>query len=412
MTSNSAGETLADPIKGMELESPTTSHSPGRVTSKDQENDYTEKLPTFQHSWSVWCIFFVLSLFSFLSALDGTIITTSLPTITREIGANNKQLYLWIAQCFFFSSTVPQPLFGQLADIFGRRNPFLVAVGLFALGSGLSGGAINPAMLITGLTVQGLGAAGLYVLSDIIICDIVPPRHRGPYLGTVLSAAGIGSTLGPVIGGGLAQHNWRWIFYLNLPTTGFGLIVILLLLKVKHERCPTWPDALKRVDFLGALIFILSMISLFLGLIMGGVQHPWASWRVILPLVLGVLGWLLFHFHQAAPRLCPSPSTPPQLFTNRTSATGFILIFLSSILLQSLPYFLPLYLQGVKLASPLLSGVYYLPFALAIIPFAGVGGWLLSKWGRYIPIHYCGFALLTLGFGLLSTLTIESAHAA
>jgi len=83
-------------------------------------------------------------------------------------------------------------------------------------------------------------------------------------------------------------------------------------------------------------------------------------------------------------------------------------MFFSSIILQAISYFLPLYFQGVKLKSPLLSGVYYLPFSLAILPFAGSGGWLLSKYGRYIPLHYAGFALLVIGSGLFSILDAGS----
>ncbi|PSN67348.1 MFS general substrate transporter [Corynespora cassiicola Philippines] len=367
---------------------------------------------SFQHSRTLWCIFFVLCLFSFLSALDGTIITTSLPTITSEIGGDSEQLYVWIANCFIFSSTAPQPLYGQIANIFGRRNPFFVAIALFTLGSGIAGGANSAAVLIAGRTVQGLGAAGLYVLSDILICDLVPPRHRGPYLSAVLSTAGIGSTIGPVIGGAIAEHNWRWIFYLNIPISVVGFAIMFILLKVNHVPSRDWKHALARVDLLGAAIFIPSMISLFYALITGGIQHSWSSWRVLLPLVLGVGGWILFHIQQVTPLLCKSPSAPPHLFTNRTSATGFILTFLSSVLFYTIAYFLPLYFQAVKLVSPLLSGVYYLPFALAIIPAAGVSGWVLGKWGKYVPLHYAGFALLAIGMGLFSMLDETSSQAA
>jgi MFS family permease len=299
-----------------------------RVREQCEIREGGEEKP-FRHSWSVWSIFFVLSLFSFASALDGTTVTTALPTITRDIGSDD-QLYLWVAQCFFFATTMPQPLCGQVANIFGRKNPFLVAIVLFMLGSGLSGGATGPTMLIAGRTIQGLGAAGLYVLSDIIICDIVPSRHRGPYIGVVLSSAGVGSTIGPILGGILVQANWRWVFYLNLPIAAFGLSVILVLLEVEYNRSPTWLHALKRVDFLGTLLFIPSMVAIFYALITGGVQQPWSSWRTLLPLILGVVGWLSFHIQQTIPSLCPSPSMPPHLFTNRTSATGVLLIFLSS----------------------------------------------------------------------------------
>ncbi|KAI9644961.1 hypothetical protein NHQ30_006996 [Ciborinia camelliae] len=364
---------------------------------------------SFQSSWRVWCIFTVLCLLSFISAVDATIVTTSLPTITRDIGGAEQ--YTWIANSFLFASTVPQPLFGQIANIFGRRNPILVAIFLFALGSGIAGGSQSPGMLIAARTIQGLGTSGLYVLSDIIICDIVPPRHRSSYLSAVLSTAAIGTTIGPVIGGALAEVQWRWIFWLNLPISGVGLLAILLLLNVKYIRSPTWGHALARVDFLGNAIFIPSMISLFLGLILGGVKYPWGSWHIVLPLVLGVLGWILFHVHQASP-ICKEPSTPPSLFKHRTSAAGFMIIFFSAIILQAVSYFLPVYFQAVKGASPLSSGVHFLPFALAIIPFGGMTGVIMSKTGRYMLLHWVGFAMNAVGTGLLSTLNESSSRAA
>lgn len=287
----------------------------------------------------------------------------------------------------------------------------LLAISLFALGSGLAGGSGNPGMLISGRTIQGLGTGGLYVLSDIIICDIVPPRHRVPYLSAVLSTAAIETTIGPIIGGTLAQVQWRWIFWLNLPISGVGFFAILFFLNVKYKRSPTWRHALARVNFLGNAIFVLSMISIFMGLIMGGTQFPWGSWHIIVPLVLGVLGWVAFYIHQASP-ICKEPSTPPRLFKHRTSAAGFMIIFLCAIILQAIAYFLPIYFQAVKGTSPLTSGVYFLPFALAIIPFGGITGAFMSKTGLYIPLHGLGFAMNAVGAGLLSTLNESSSRAA
>lgn len=386
-------------------------HSSTSLPDSNQEKLRPDAQP-FKHTWSLWAIFSVLCLFSFLTAIDGTILTTSLPTIARAIGGGrNDTLFIWISQCFLFASTAPQPLVGQIANIFGRRNPFLISIVMFALGSGIAGGANSPGMLISGRTIQGLGTAGLFVLSDIIICDLVPPRHRGPYLSAVLSTAGIGSTIGPVIGGAIAEHDWRWIFYLNIPISVVGFGVVFVLLKVNFVKSKSWKHALGRVDYLGAAIFIPSMISLFYALITGGTQNPWSSWRVILPLVLGVVGWIGYHIQQATPKLCPWPSTPSHLFANRTSATGYALIFLTSIVLYIISYFLPFYFQAVKLVSPLLSGVYYLPFAIAIIPFAGFAGWILSKWGKYVPLHYAGTAMLAVGVGLFALLDASSSKA-
>ncbi|KAI0535048.1 major facilitator superfamily domain-containing protein [Xylaria digitata] len=359
---------------------------------------------TFQLTWRIWCVFLALTFLSFMASIDSTIITTSLPTVAREIGG--KSVYVWVANSYLFASTVPQPLYAQLANIFGRRNPLFVAIALFFAGSGIAGGAHNPATLIAGRSIQGLGTGGLYVLSDVIICDLIPPRFRGPFLSVVLSSSALGTTVGPIIGGALAQANWRWIFWINLPAVSVLFGAVLFALRVNYRRSPTWRAALSRVDFLGNAIFIPSMISLFFGLIMGGnksMGYPWSSWRVILPLILGVLGWICFHLYEASPT-CSEPSVPPRLFKHRTSASGFAIIFLASIVIQGISYFLPIYFQAVQGASPLLAGVYYLAFTVGLIPLAGLAGAFLSKTGLYRPVHWAGFALSAIGVGLFSML--------
>ncbi|PQE32885.1 major Facilitator Superfamily protein [Rutstroemia sp. NJR-2017a WRK4] len=390
-------------------EQPTIALGEG-LKAESNENVETEESDNFQHSWDVMGVFFALLLLSLMSSIDATIVTTSLPTIVREIGGD--QQYIWIINGFLFASTATQPLFAQVSNIFGRRNPMLFALFLFALGSGIAGGAKNSATLIAARTIQGLGTSGLYVLADIILCDIIPPRHRGPYLNGVLSMAAVGSTVAPVIGGALAQTDWRWVFWLNLPVSATALAIILLCLKVRYPRNPDWKDALTRVDFAGNAIFIPSIISILLGLVMGGTQFPWGTWHIIVPLILGFLGWVTFHLYESSPRLCRQPTMPPRIFKNRTSAVSFVLIFLGSIVITGTNYFLPVYFQAVKQVSPLQSGVYYLPFALAIIPFGGIGALFISKTGQYIPLHGLGFVFSAIGTGLFSTLTANSSSAA
>ena len=143
------------------------------------------------------------------------------------------------------------------------------------------------------------------MLLDIVCCDLVSLRERGKYLGMMFSFSGVAAALGPVLGGVLAQANWRWIFYLNIPVCGLALVAILFFMKVQEGAKAQYlaPEGLmsklKKLDVLGNLIFIPSMISILLGLIMGGVAHPWSSWKIILPLVLGGVGWIVFHVQQA-----------------------------------------------------------------------------------------------------------------
>ncbi|KAK7751945.1 hypothetical protein SLS62_006088 [Diatrype stigma] len=380
----------------------TTSGTP-EVHVMDQKlgTDEVVGKEEFKASWRLWVIIIVIMVLSLASGLDSTIITTSLPTIARDIGGARQ--YVWVAQSYLFATTVPLPFYGQIANIFGRRNPLFVAIALFALGSGIGGGASNVAMLIVGRVIQGLGTGGIAVLPEIVICDLIPPRFRGPWLSITMSGAAIGTTLGPIIGGALAESNWRWIFWLSLPISAVCCIVIFFAFNVQYTRSPTWKSALARVDFTGTAIFVPSLVSLYFGLITGGTTgYPWSSWRIILPIILGVAGWILFHSHQAS-RFCREPSIPPHLFKSRTSVISFFLIFLASIIIQAVTYFLPIYFQGVKGTSALQSGVNYLPFALAIIPFGAIAGIVLSKTGRYKILHWVGFALSAIGLGLFST---------
>lgn len=136
-------------------------------TSAQDENENEARIsssqPPFPPTTRLILIVFVLCLLSFIGAVDATILVTSLPTITKALGG--ERLYIWIANAFLFGSTIPQPLVGQLSDIFGRRNPMLISIVLFTCGSGIAGGARSAGMLIAGRMVQGLGSAGLYVLS-------------------------------------------------------------------------------------------------------------------------------------------------------------------------------------------------------------------------------------------------------
>lgn len=220
-----------------------------------------------------WGIFAALCCLSFLAALDSSIITTALPTITKAIRGETE--YVWIANSFFFATLAPQPLFGQIANVFGRRDPIIFSVVLFALGSGIGGGAHNVAMLIAGRTIQGLGAGGIYVLIDIVCCDMVPLRERGKYLGFMFSWAGVAALLGPVVGGALAETDWRWIFYLNLPISGVALAAIVAFLRQKGTTKSA--NLLQRIDFLGNAIFIPSMTAILFGLVTGGQKYPWSS---------------------------------------------------------------------------------------------------------------------------------------
>lgn len=281
----------------------------------------------------------------------------------------------------------------------------------FTLGSGLSGGAKNINMLIAGRLVQGIGAGGINVLIEIIICDILPLRERGRYLGITFGLIALGSTLGPLFGGLIVQHaSWRWVFYLNVPIGGAAMVTLIAFLRVKSDNTGNYKMRLKQIDWLGNVVFVLSMVSVLIALTWAGSQYPWSSFRVIVPLVMGFAGFAIFVLYEAS-KYCVSPTMPLHLFFNRTSGTAFSLTFLHTLSAISIMYFLPVYFQGVLGVTPSRAGIELLPTILFMIPAAITAGGLISKFGRYRPIQHVGFALMVIGFGLLTLLKANATTA-
>ena len=287
----------------------------------------------------------------------------------------------------------------------------IISTATFTLGSGLSGGAKNMNMLIAGRLVQGIGAGGINVLIEIIICDILPLRERGRYLGITFGLIALGTTLGPLFGGLIVQHtSWRWVFYLNVPIGGAAMFTLIAFLRVKSDNTGNYKMRLKQIDWLGNVVFVLSMVSVLIALSWAGSQYPWSSFRVIVPLVMGFAGFGIFVVYEAS-KYCVSPTMPLHIFSNRTSGTAFTLTFLHSLSAISIMYFLPVYFQGVLGVTPSRAGVQLLPTILFMIPAAITAGALISKLGRYRPIQHVGFALMVIGFGLLTLLKAKATTA-
>ena len=375
----------------------------------DQKQKAASEPATTKRDWRFWLVFISLCTISFATALDNTIATISFPTISSAIGGAEQ--YIWISDAYTIAATVVQPFIAQLSNIFGRRVPMLISILLFAIGSGIAGGANNVGMLIAGRGIQGLGAGGIFVLLDIITCDLVPVKERSKYAGFVLSTASVATLLGPLIGGAIASANWRWIFYINLPISAISFIFMFLFLNVKYQPNKTWKAALARVDYVGNFLFVASILCILLGLTWGGTTYAWSSVRIVLLLVLGFLGWAAFHIYELTP-YCKEPTIPPRLFSNRTSFVGFLIAFLGMVLLQWTTWFLPVYFQSTLGASPLQSGINVLPFNAFFLPFAISAGVAMSKTGRYRPIHFIGGACMTIAFGLFSTMNADSPKAA
>jgi EmrB/QacA subfamily drug resistance transporter len=233
-------------------------------------------------------IFVGLMLAMFLSALDGTIVATAMPTIGRELG--DVQHLPWIVTAYLLAATAVTPLYGKFADMIGRRVTMLVAIGIFILGSIAC--ALAPSLLFLALArgVQGLGGGGLLALAQTIIADIVTPRERGRYQAYFGSVFAMASVAGPVLGGFFAQ-TWHWslIFWINLPLgfLAFWLVNGRLKRLPRHERR-------HRLDIPGAVLLVCATTSLMLVVNWGGHAYPWLSPQVTGLALFTLCAWGLF----------------------------------------------------------------------------------------------------------------------
>lgn len=199
----------------------------------------------------------------------------------------------WVGTAFLLASAVVQPFLATLSDIFGRRELLLLSLLFFTVGTIVCCAAKNFTELLAGRAVQGIGGGGIVVLTLVVMTDIVPLRQRPKYNGLIQLAYSFGTITGPIIGGLIAQHTtWRWIFYINFPFCGCGLVMVPLVVNLKIERT-SLKEKFIQTDWFGGFIFTASMISFLIAITWGGIQFAWSSHQTIVPLVLGVVGVLL-----------------------------------------------------------------------------------------------------------------------
>ncbi|KIM90095.1 hypothetical protein PILCRDRAFT_1464 [Piloderma croceum F 1598] len=371
-----------------------------KIVPQDQDKAISAKKPA-----SFWLSMLALMIATFLAAMDTSAVSTALPTIVNHFQGKE---FVWVGSAYTLAGTAFLPFSGHLANIFGRRAILMTSLVLFALGSALCGGAQSMAMLIGGRTVQGIGSGGILTSTEIILSDLVPLRERGAYQGMIGLVWSLASVIGPLVGGAFAQRQdftWRGLFYLNLPLTAISMFLCLgLKLKVPPS---SFSEKLRRIDWIGNVIIMGSSTSFLLGLTWGGVRYEWSSAQVITPIVLGLVGILAFMVYEA--KVPEEPTVPWRILGNRTTISGYLGTAFHGLVISASLFYLPVYFQACKGASPLRSGVDMLPYSFSIAPFAIVAGATATVWNKYKLQNVVAWCFITIGMGLQTTLHTDSA---
>ena len=341
----------------------------------------------------IWIILGSLVLGTMLSALDGTIVSTALPTIAGKLGGFSS--YAWVGTAYILTSTIATPIIGKLGDLYGRRRVLLSTITIFLAGSLLCGLSRNMGELIVFRGIQGLGGGGIQALTFAILGDLVSPRERGRYMGLYTGVFAGSAVVGPLVGGWMIDHfAWQWIFLFNLPIGAIAFIAISATLRVSFKRREV------RIDGLGAVLLSASLGSLVLALERG--RHGWLRGPVLALFVLSAITMVLFLAQESR---APEPIIPLRLFRNPVFRIASAMGFCVGSITYGAQQFLPIQFQDANFVSPTTAGLYLTPLMAGVMIGSTYGGRLIAQTGRYKRVPVTGLAMAVLGIAALSRMS-------
>lgn len=328
---------------------------------------------------------------TFMAAVESTIVATAMPTIIADLGGFN--LFSWVFAVYLLSQAVAIPIYGRLADIYGRKRMFHVGAGLFLVGSTLCGFAPNMICLVAFRMLQGFGAGGVQPIAMTICGDIYTPSERARVQGLISSVFGVAAVAGPSLGAFLVEHvGWQTVFWVNLPIGAAALIMISAFL---HEHVEKRSH---QVDYLGSLLMMLAIASLMLVLVQGGsLPRP----ITIAACITGVALLAALLVHEARTR---EPMLPLELWRDRVIVIGSLGGGLAGAVMMGVSAFLPSYVQGALGRTPIVGGLVLGAMSVSWA-FASIFGGRLMDRTSYRHSAVLGALSLLAGSVLLVMLT-------
>lgn len=333
---------------------------------------------------------FALLLASMLSSIDTTVVGTALPGIVGQLGGF--ELYPWVFSIYLLTATVTVPLWGKLADLFGRRPAFVAGISLFLVGSAACGVAPSMTGLIVARALQGLGAGAIFPVSQTIFGDIFPVEKRARMQGLFSLVWGVSSIIGPAVGGAIVSWwSWRWVFYVNIP---LGVMAVVLFVGSFHEQIER---RRRPLDLAGAALLCAAVTLLLAALPGPGAAQPW----------LAGIAMVLLGLFIAVERRAPEPILPLDLFRDSMIAVAASSGLLISAVMYIFIAFIPLFFQGALGYTPVVAGLVMAPLPFAWSAAVAIGGrWALRSGFRVVV--RAGVLLIVLGvvaiWGALVTL--------
>ena len=332
-----------------------------------------------------------------LAALDATVVGTVMPTIAGELGG--LRLFSWVFSIYLLTSTVTVPIYGKLADLYGRKPILSFGIALFLVGSVLCGVAQSMEMLIACRAVQGLGAGAVLPIAITVIGDLFSIEERAKIQGFFSGVWGVTGIAGPAVGGLITDNiGWPWAFFINVP---FGLAAMALIAVYYSEKLEKRPHVL---DYWGALLLSGAIVALLIALLQGGETYGWTGVETISLFATSAILLVLFVLQE---NRATEPVIPLSLFRNRIILVSSLAVFVAGGVMFGVSSYVPLFEQAVFGGSATEAGLVLAPMSIAWVLSAMVSGKMIIRSGYY-PAALIGGISLFLGSALLLGLTPDT----
>jgi EmrB/QacA subfamily drug resistance transporter len=280
---------------------------------------------------------------TFMAAVESTIVATAMPTIVADLGGF--RLFTWVFAGYLLAMAVSVPIYGRLADLYGRKRVFFAGTALFLLGTTLCGFAWTMPALVLFRALQGLGAGAIQPIASTVVGDIYTPAERARVQGYVSSVFGVSAIVGPALGAFIVEDlNWSLVFWVNLPIGALSILMYGLFL---HERIRIRAH---RIDYWGAFLLALGVGAAMLALVQAETLGGAGSGALAAVGVAALAGLLLYE------RRVPEPIVPFALWKNRVIALGNLGTFAIGAAMMGVSAFLPAFVQGAMGKSPAVAG--------------------------------------------------------
>lgn len=308
-----------------------------------------------------------------MAALEATVVSTAMPTVIGELGG--LEYYAWVANAYLVASSVSVPLYGKLADMYGRKPVLLLGIALFLVGSIASGAATSMPMLIVFRALQGLGAGSMQPIAITVVGDLFDLEQRSRIQGLFGAAWGFFGLVGPLLGGFIvAQLSWRWVFFINLP---FGFAAAFLLVRYLHEHVEKRE---RSVDWAGA-----ALLTVGVGALLVATDRP----RLVEKGIAVAAAVVLLALFAVVERRAKEPILPFELFSRPVLAVSSPVGAIIGGSMMGILTYVPLYVQAVLHGTPTDAGSAITPMVVGWPIASAIGGRLIPRVG-FRPLIWIG----------------------